>query len=99
VLPGGLAIRTLFVSSKQAPGGHSIPFACADVLAFDVDVVDGIIERDGNTARFVSLVLWGPGEPRTKSWRLLVRANPMPTHLRKSADGLGKSWSASRSYV
>jgi putative transcriptional regulator len=66
VLLGGPAhTDTLFalVQRKSSPGGRSIPFAGDVFLAFDLDVVDRIIEQDGNAARFmVGLVLWQPGE-------------------------------------
>lgn len=51
------------VQKPASPGGSSIAFAPDVFVAFDLDVVDRIIEQDGNTARFlVGMVVWRPGE-------------------------------------
>lgn len=106
VLLGGPAhTDTLFavVQKHASPGGHSIPFASDVFVAFDVDVVDGIIERDGNAARFVvGLVLWGPGELaheiRNGFW--FVREPEAQLIFGRSADGLWEELvQRSRSYV
>lgn len=84
---------TLFavVRRKSSPGGRSIPFAGDVFLAVDLDVVDRIIEQDGNTARFmVGLVLWRPGalaeEIRGGYW--FVREPDAQLLFEKPSDGL-----------
>jgi putative transcriptional regulator len=66
VLLGGPAFtEALFavVHRAASPGGKSIPFGHDVFLAFDLEVVDRIIEHEGNEARYVvGLVLWRPGE-------------------------------------
>ncbi len=96
---------TLFavVQKNASPGGRSIPFASDVFLAFDVNVVDGIIERDGNAARFVvGLVVWRPGELadeiRNGFW--FVREPDAQLLFGKSPDGLWEELvQRSRSYV
>jgi putative transcriptional regulator len=106
VLLGGPAYTdTLFalVQKTTSPGGQSIPFAGDVFLAFDLEVVDRIIEQDGNAARFmVGLVLWRPGELaheiRNGFW--LVREPDAKLLFGKPADGLWEELiQRSRSYV
>ena len=51
------------VSRSESPGGHSIPLLDGLFLAVDVDIVDAIIEKEPNQARFFAgIVTWQPGE-------------------------------------
>ena len=51
------------VSRSESPGGHSIPLMDGLFLAVDVDIVDAIIEKEPNEARyFAGIVTWQPGE-------------------------------------
>jgi putative transcriptional regulator len=106
VLLGGPAYTdTLFavVQKKSSPGGSSIAFANDVFLAFDLAVVDRIIEQDGNAARFmVGLVLWRPGELtreiRNGVW--FVREAEAELLFGKPTDGLWEELiQHSRSYV
>jgi putative transcriptional regulator len=106
VLLGGPALTdTLFavVQKDASPGGRSIPFAGDVFLAFDLDVVDRIIEQDGNSARFVvGLVLWRPGElaHEIRSGVWFVREPDAKLLFGKSSDGLWEELiQRSRSYV
>lgn len=92
-LGGPLYVDTLFavVHRRQSPGGRSIPFADDTFLVVDVEVVDRVIEQDGNDARFlVGLVAWQPGEleeeVRRNVW--LVLEPNADLVFRKSTDGL-----------
>ena len=105
LLGGPVYSDTLFavVHKKASPGGRSIPFASDVFLAYDVDVVDKIIERDGNAARFVvGLVMWRPGELadeiRNGFW--YVREPEARLIFDKPADGLWEELvQRSRNYV
>ena len=51
------------VSRSESPGGHSIPLLDGLFLAVDVDIVDAIIEKEPNQARFFAgIVTWQPCE-------------------------------------
>jgi len=106
VLLGGPTLTdTLFavVKRKASPGGRSVPFANDVFLALDVDVVNRIIEQDGNDARFVvGLVLWRPGELddeiRNGFW--FVREPDAALLFGKSTDGLWEELvKRSRGYI
>jgi putative AlgH/UPF0301 family transcriptional regulator len=106
VLLGGPALTdTLFavVQKDASPGGRSIPFAGDVFLAFDLDVIDRIIEQDGNSARFVvGLVLWRPGElaHEIRSGVWFVREPDAKLLFDKSSDGLWEELiQRSRTYV
>lgn len=91
------------VQKASNPGGGSIAFAPNLYVAFDVQVVDQIIEREGNAARFVvGMVLWRPGEltqeVRKGFW--FVRAPDAGLLFSKKTDGLWEELVAkSRSFV
>ena len=106
LLLGGPAYTdTLFavVQKTSSPGGHSLAFASDVFLAYDLEVVDRIIEQDGNAARFmVGLVLWRPGELaheiRNGVW--FVREPDAGLLFGKPTDGLWEELvQRSRSYV
>ena len=51
------------VNRGESPGGHSIPLMDGLFLAVDVEIVDAIIEKEPNKARFFAgIVTWQPGE-------------------------------------
>lgn len=93
LLGGPVFTETLFavVQQSASPGGKSMRFGQDVFLAFDLDVIDRIIERDGNAARFVvGVVLWRPGELehelRNGMW--LVRAPEAKLIFGKPTDGV-----------
>jgi putative AlgH/UPF0301 family transcriptional regulator len=58
-------INSIFalVNRAENPGGHSIPLMEGLFLAVDVEIVDAIIEKEPNQARFFAgIVTWQPGE-------------------------------------
>lgn len=64
-LGGPNHVNSIFavVHRDQSPGGHSIPLLNDLFLAVDVDVVDQIIEKEPQQARFFAgLVVWDVGE-------------------------------------
>ena len=94
VLFGGpLYLDSLFavVHQNESPGGHSIALADDLFLVVDVDLIDGVIERDGDGARFlVGLVVWPPGElerqVQANTWWVLEPDTDLV--FRMSTDGL-----------
>jgi putative transcriptional regulator len=64
-LGGPNHVNSIFavVHRNQSPGGNSIPLLDDLFLAVDVDVVDSIIEKEPQQARFFAgLVVWEVGE-------------------------------------
>ncbi len=64
-LGGPNHVNSIFavVHRDQSPGGHSIPLLNDLFLAVDVDVVDSIIEKEPQQARFFAgIVVWDAGE-------------------------------------
>jgi putative transcriptional regulator len=64
-LGGPNHVNSIFavVHRGESPGGHSIPLLNDLFLAVDVDVVDSIIEKEPQQARFFAgLVVWDVGE-------------------------------------
>jgi putative AlgH/UPF0301 family transcriptional regulator len=79
------------VHQDQSPGGHSIALADDMFLVMDVDIIDRLIERDGDGARFlIGLVVWQPGEldlqVQANAWSVLEPDTDLV--FRKSTDGL-----------
>ena len=93
LLGGPVNVESIFavVHHEPTPGDKSIPLAPDMSLAFDVDTVDRIIEREGNAARFfVGLVVWQPGELEAELQRdfWFVMKGDSEMVFRKSTDGL-----------
>ena len=68
-LGGPAGSQTIFamVRRPESPGGHSVALMPGLFLAFDVAVLDRIIETEPNHARFVAgLVAWREGELRAE---------------------------------
>jgi putative transcriptional regulator len=64
-LGGPNHVNSIFavVHRGDSPGGHSIPLLDDLFLAVDVDIVDSIIEKQPQDARFFAgLVVWDAGE-------------------------------------
>jgi putative transcriptional regulator len=79
------------VHRDDSPGGHSIPLLNDLYLAVDVDVVDNIIEKDPQDARFFAgLVVWDVGELDAELkrgfWYVLEAKSDLV--LRKSTQGM-----------
>jgi putative transcriptional regulator len=92
-LGGPFYLDVLFamVHRRHSPGGRSFALADNLFLVTDVDVVDRIIEQNGNDARFlVGLVAWQPGELEIEVQRNVwyVLEPDADLVFRKSTDGL-----------
>jgi len=92
-LGGPLYLDALFavVHRRHSPGGRAVPLAHDMFLVTDVEVVDRIIELNGNDARFiVGLVAWRPGELETEVQRNVWYVLEPDANLvfRKSTEGL-----------
>ncbi len=92
-LGGPNHVNSIFavVNRNQSPGGHSIPLLGDLFLAVDVDVVDSIIEKEPQQARFFAgLVVWDVGELDAELkrgfWYVLEPDSDLV--LRKSTQGL-----------
>ena len=89
--PTGAEVIFAMVKDKVSPGGRSIQFAPGLYVAFDSEVVDRIIEKQPQQARFFAgMVLWQPFELQDEIKRgLWFVLEPQPDILlRKSTDGL-----------
>ena len=79
------------VHRDHNPGGHSIALMNELFLAVDVDVVDSIIEKEADHARFfVGMVTWDPGELESELKRgfWYVLQPDVELVLRKSTQGM-----------
>jgi len=92
-LGGPNHVNSIFalVHRDQSPGGNSIPLLDDLFLAVDVDVVDSIIEKEPQQARFFAgLVVWEAGELEAELkrgfWYALAPDSDLV--LRKSTQGL-----------
>ena len=92
-LGGPNHVNSIFavVHRDQSPGGHSIPLLNDLFLAVDVDVVDSIIEKEPQQARFFAgLVVWDAGELEAELkrgfWYVLEPDSDLV--LRRSTQGL-----------
>jgi putative transcriptional regulator len=92
-LGGPNHVNSIFavVHRNENPGGHSIPLLEDLFLAVDVDIVDSIIEKDSQHARFFAgLVVWDAGELDVELkrgfWYVLQPDSDLV--LRKSTQGL-----------
>jgi putative transcriptional regulator len=101
VFIGGPAhVDTLFVLVQRSasPGGNSIELGDNLFLAFDVNVVDRIIEENGKDTRFLmGLVVWRPGEleREIRSGVWLLRDPDKRLVFDRSSDGLWEELVAS----
>jgi putative transcriptional regulator len=65
--PAGSQMIFAMVQRPESPGGHSVALMPGLYLAFDVAVLDSIIEKDSHHARFMAgLVAWQAGELRAE---------------------------------
>ncbi len=92
-LGGPNHVNSIFavVHREVSPGGHSIKLLNDLFLAVDVEVVDGIIEKDPQHARFFAgLVVWDIGELDAELkrgfWYVLQPDSDLV--LRKSTNGM-----------
>jgi putative transcriptional regulator len=92
-LGGPNHVNSIFavVNRDVNPGGHSIQLLNDLFLAVDVEVVDGIIEKDAHHARFFAgLVVWDVGELDAELkrgfWYVLQPDSDLV--LRKSTNGM-----------
>lgn len=91
-LGGPAGSQTIFamVQRPESPGGHSVALMPGLYLAFDVPVLDRIIETEPNRARFMAgLVAWQAGELRAEieagAWYVL---KPDATLVMREPEGL-----------
>lgn len=102
---GPVYVDTLFalVQRSASPGGNSIDLGDNLFLAFDVNVVDRIIEQNGKDTRFLmGLVVWRPGEleHEIRSGVWLLRDPDKRLVFDRSSDGLWEELVASaRTYI
>ena len=92
-LGGPVATEAIFamVHTAKSPGGRSVPLMSDLFLAVDSDVVDGIIERTPDQARFFAgFVAWQSGEldAEVEKGFWTVLEPDVGLMLRKSTDGL-----------
>jgi putative transcriptional regulator len=92
-LGGPNHVNSIFavVHRPSSPGGHSIPLLDDLFLAVDVDIVDTIIEKQPQDARFFAgLVVWDAGELEAELkrgfWYVLQPDSDVV--LRKSTQGM-----------
>jgi putative transcriptional regulator len=89
--PTGAEVIFAMVKDKASPGGRSMQIAPGLFVAFDSDIVDRIIEKQPQQARFFAgMVLWQPYELQEEIKRgLWFVTDPQPDLLlRKTTDGL-----------
>jgi putative AlgH/UPF0301 family transcriptional regulator len=89
--PTGAEVIFAMVKNPTSPGGRSLQLAPGLYVAFDSEIVDRIIERQPQQARFFAgMVLWQPYELQEELKRGLWHTLEPQTEvmLRKSTDGL-----------
>ena len=89
--PFGREVIFALVQSKQSPGGRSVQITPELYLAFDSPIVDRIIEKEPEQARFFAgLVVWQQGELRAEIKRGIWYVLDAETELllKKQTDGL-----------
>jgi putative transcriptional regulator len=88
--PFGREVIFALVNRKQSPGGRSVQITPDLFLAFDSPIVDQIIEKEPQQARFFAgMVVWQAGELRTELKRGLWYVLDAKTDLLlKKPDGL-----------
>jgi len=89
--PTGAEVIFAMVKEKASPGGRSIQLTPGLFVAFDSEVVDRIIEKQPQQARFFAgMVLWQPYELQDELKRgLWFVMEPQPDLLlRKNTDNL-----------
>lgn len=89
--PFGREVIFALVQSKQSPGGRSVQITPELYLAFDSPIVDRIIEKEPQQARFFAgLVVWQQGELRAEIKRGIWYVLDAETELllKKQTDGL-----------
>jgi putative transcriptional regulator len=89
--PFGREVIFALVQSRQSPGGRSVQITPELYLAFDSPIVDRIIEKEPEQARFFAgLVVWQQGELRAEIKRGIWYVLDAETELllKKQTDGL-----------
>jgi len=89
--PFGREVIFALVNRKESPGGRSVQITPDTFLAFDSPVVDRIIEKEPQQARFFAgMVVWQAGELRAELKRGLWYVLDAKTDLllKKQTDGL-----------
>ena len=89
--PTGAEVIFAMVKGQASPGGRSMQIAPGLFVAFDSEVVDRIIEKQPQQARFFAgMVLWQPHELQEEIKRGLWFVTDPQTELllRKNTDGL-----------
>jgi putative transcriptional regulator len=89
--PTGAEVIFAMVKGQASPGGRSLQIAPGMFVAFDSEIVDRIIEKQPQQARFFAgMVLWQPYELQEEIKRgLWFTLDPQPELLlRKTTDGL-----------
>jgi putative AlgH/UPF0301 family transcriptional regulator len=89
--PTGAEVIFAMVKDKASPGGRSIQLTPGLYVAFDSEVVDRIIEKQPQQARFLAgMVMWQPYELQEEVKRglwFVMKLQP-DMLLRKNTDGL-----------
>jgi putative transcriptional regulator len=89
--PTGAEVIFAMVKGQASPGGRSLQLTPGVFVAFDTEVVDKIIERQPQQARFFAgMVMWQPHELQEEVKRglwFVLDAQP-EVMLRKSTDNL-----------
>ncbi len=89
--PFGREVIFALVNRKESPGGRSVQLTPELFLAFDSPIVDQIIEKEPDQARFFAgMVVWQQGELRAELKRGLWYVLDAKTDLvlKKKTDGL-----------
>ena len=89
--PFGREVIFALVNRKESPGGRSVQLTPELFLAFDSPIVDQIIEKEPQQARFFAgMVVWQQGELRAELKRGLWYVLDAKTDLvlKKKTDGL-----------
>ena len=89
--PFGREVIFALVNRKESPGGRSVQLTPELFLPFDSPIVDQIIEKEPQQARFFAgMVVWQQGELRAELKRGLwyVLAAKTDLVLKKKTDGL-----------
>ncbi len=89
--PFGREVIFALVNRKESPGGRSVQLTPELFLAFDSPIVDQIIEKEPEQARFFAgMVVWQQGELRAELKRGLWYVLDAKTDLvlKKKTDGL-----------